>query len=98
MNPEIEAQIKHVQAVNQLLTDYSKSQSGMIKHLKSVIIVLHICFTLIICTMIVGFFWYESQFETKETTTTTLETEGDNADINSVTNGDMYNDNSTHNE
>lgn len=51
---------------------------------------------------------YESQFETVETETTTTTTEtvtdtdmstsGENANINNVTNGDMYNDNATHNE
>lgn len=95
---EIEAQIKHVQAVNQLLADYNKTQAEVIKHLRGMLIVLFLCFTAIICTMVSGFFWYESQFETREVTTTTLETEGDDADINSVTNGNMYNDNAIHNE
>ena len=50
--------------------------------------------------MIAGFFWYESQYETSESTVTTTEltTEGENANINNVTNGDMYNDNAVHNE
>lgn len=50
------------------------------------------------CT-IAGFLWYESQWEyvTTETITTTQEVEGDSAEINNVE-GNLYKDNSTHNE
>jgi hypothetical protein len=48
--------------------------------------------------MVIGFFYYESQFDITETTTTELQTSGENANINNVSNGDMYNDNSVHNE
>ena len=52
--------------------------------------------------MVGGFFYYESQFETVETATTMTDTDlttrGENANINNVTNGDMYNDDVTHNE
>ena len=98
MGDNFEQELKHMQAINQLLTDYSQSQALLIKQLKNAIVTICICFTVIICVMIGGFFWYESQFETKEVTTTELSTEGDNADINSVTNGNMYNDNAVHNE
>ena len=50
--------------------------------------------------MIVGFFVYESQFETEaiETQTTiTQEVSGDGSDINNV-DGNQYNDNATHNQ
>ena len=60
--------------------------------------VITISFTIIICCMVVGFFYYESKFETVEATTTTdtdLTTSGENANINNVTNGDMYNDYAT---
>lgn len=98
MSLDVEENNKQLQAVNELLKDYSKAQTETIKQLKLALIVVSICFSLIICTMVAGFFWYESQFEVTETTTTTLEAEGENANINSVTNGDMYNDSSTHNE
>lgn len=102
MNHDEEMQLKQIQAINQLLVDQSKSKSETIKQLKSAVIVVAVCFTIIICCMIGGFFWYESQFEvvdTKtETTVTELTTEGENANINNVTNGNMYNDNATHNE
>ena len=91
-----ESQIKHVQAINELLSDYSKSQADTIKQLKNTLIIVSVCFTLIITAMLIGFFWYESQFETTETTTTTMETQCSEAEINSVTNGDMYNDAARH--
>ena len=98
MNSEAEEINKEQQAMNELLKDSLKIQAETIKMLKVSLLVVSICFSLIICTMVAGFFWYESQFETVETTTTTLETEGENANINNVSNGNMYNDDSTHNE
>lgn len=97
---EQEAQIKQLQALNELLADHGKVQTDIIKQLKLTIVVVSICFAIIICTMVCSFFWRESQYgtTTTETTTTTLSTEGENAEINNVTNGDMYNDSSTHNE
>lgn len=93
-----ETQIKQVEAVNRLLIDHTKAQTLIIKQLKTAIIAVCICFTAIIVSMIAGFFWYESQFETTESTVTTMETEGENANINAVTNGDMYNDSAQHND
>jgi uncharacterized protein YpmB len=82
-----------------LLLDTNKMQNKMIKHFRILILVIVISFSLIICSMVVGFFWYESQFDTTTTTTTTdMETQGENANINNVTSGDMYNDNAVHNE
>lgn len=89
---------RQIEALNKLLTDHSKTQSAIIKQLQKAVIIVSICFTCILVVMIGCFFWYESRFETTETTTTELSTEGENADINSVTNGDMYNDDATHNE
>ena len=93
-----ETQIKQVEAVNKLLIDHTKAQTLIIRQLKNTIIAVCICFTAIIVSMIAGFFWYESQFETTESTVTTMETEGENANINAVTNGDMYNDSAQHND
>lgn len=51
---------------------------------------------------VLGFLWYESQFEYSTsdtsyttTTTTTQSVDGDNCDINNV-NGNQYNDNAVH--
>ncbi len=91
-------ELEQVHALNKILTECNKAQVNTIRHFKNILITLLICVTVSFCVMIIGFFWYESQFDTTETTTTEMSTEGDNADINSVTNGDMYNDSSTHNE
>lgn len=98
MSDRYETQIKQVEAVNRLLVDHAKAQMLIIRQLKNTIVVVCICFTAIIVSMIAGFFWYESQFETTESTVTTMETEGENANINAVTNGDMYNDSAQHND
>lgn len=98
MGEEYKSQIKQIEAVNKLLIDQTKSQSLVIRQMKIIMITACICFTIVIGTMVAGFFWYESQFETTEMTTTTMETEGENANINAVTNGDMYNDSAQHND
>jgi hypothetical protein len=91
-------------STNDLLLDVCKNQRKTIKSLKTICITVIVCFSLIICTMVAGFFYYESQFDivdsttTQETTTTELKTSGENANINNVSNGDMYNDNAIHNE
>lgn len=91
-------------AMNSILFDTAKNQENLIKHFRKMLVVVSICFTVIICAMVAGFFWYESQFDTVETesttttTTTDMDTSGENANINNVTNGDMYNDSATHNE
>ena len=99
---ELELENERLSAVNKILLDTAKSQESLIKHFRKMLIAITISFTIIICSMIGGFFYYESQFETVETETITTDTDlttsGENANINSVTNGDMYNDNATHNE
>lgn len=94
------SQIEQLEAINKLLTDYGKAQTQLVHQLKNTVIIVTIAFMVILCSMVFGFFWYESQYDTTTSTitTTTLTTEGENANINSVTNGDMYNDDSTHTE
>ena len=97
---ELKIENERLSAVNGILLDTAKNQEKLIKQFRKMLLVIVVCFACIICCTTIGFFWYESQFETVETTTTTtdMDTSGDNADINNVTNGDMYNDNATHNE
>ena len=99
---ELKLENERLSAVNRILLDTAKSQESLIKHFRKMLAVITISFTIIICCMVVGFFYYESQFETVETTTTTTDTDlttsGEDANINNVTNGDMYNDDATHNE
>ena len=99
---ELKLENERLSAVNGVLLDTAKSQESLIKHFRKMLIAITISFTIIICCMVGGFFYYESQFETVETATTTTDTDlttsGENANINNVTNGDMYNDDATHNE
>ena len=99
---ELKVENERLSAVNGVLLDTAKSQESLIKHFRKMLIAITISFTIIICCMVGGFFYYESQFENVETTTTTTDTDlttsGENANINNVTNGDMYNDDATHNE
>lgn len=97
---ELKVENERLSAVNKILLDTAKNQESLIKHFRKMLIAVTISFTIIICSMVGGFFYYESQFETIETTTTTtdMSTSCENANINNVTNGDMYNDNATHNE
>ena len=94
-------QVEQTQAMNELLLEMVKNQketSG--KNLK-VFIVTIVCYTLLLISMVVGFFVYESQFETTYTTetvtTTTQEVSGEDSEINNIQ-GNMYKDNATHNE
>lgn len=86
--------------LNNVLLDVTKAQEKALSSFKILLIAIIASFTLIICAMVAGFFYYESQFETVETktTATTLSTEGENANINNVTNGNQYNDDAVHNE
>ena len=97
---KLESELEKEEALNRLLLDTDKSQNTAIGHFHKMVVVLLICFTVTVCTMTIGFFYYESQFDvgttTAGTTTTSMETDGANANINNVTDGDTYNDNSVH--
>ena len=88
------------EATNRLLLDMVKNQKEYISGVLKIFIITLVCYTLILISMIIGFFIYESQFETEvvETQTTiTQEVSGDGSDINNVE-GNQYNDNATHNQ
>ena len=88
---------------NKLLMDLVKNQKANNKNLTKTFIAVVIGYTLILMTLIIGFFVYESQFEIEEKAVTqtklSLEQEasGEDAEINNVM-GNMYKDNATHNE
>ena len=92
---QIEAELEKEEALNRLLLDTDKNQNAAIGHFRKMVVVLLICFTVTVCTMAIGFFYYESQFDVG-TTTTSMETDGANANINNATDGDMYNDSAVH--
>ena len=96
---ELKLENERLSAVNGVLLDTAKNQESLIKHFRKMLIAVTVSFTIIICCMVGGFFYCESQFETVEIATTTTDTDlttsGENANINNVTNGDMYNDDAT---
>lgn len=98
---EYKDQVEQAQAMNELLLEIVKGQREVNKKNLKVFIATIVCYTLLLISMVVGFFVYESQFETAYTTetvtTTTQEASGENSEINNVQ-GNMYNDNATHNE
>ena len=91
---QLERENERLSVLNSILFDTAKSQEKLIKQFRKMLLVVVVCFACIICCMTIGFFWYESQFETTTTTTTTtdMNTSCENANINNVTDGDMYND------
>lgn len=93
--------LEQSQAMNQLLLEVTKSQKENQKALIRILIVSMACYTILLMTLIIGFFWYESQFEYVQETVTeetlTQEVSGENSEINNVE-GNLYKDNSIHNE
>ena len=92
---------KQVEATNKLLLQMVKNQKENNKNMIRVFIITMCCMTILLVSMIIGFFVYESQFETElETTnetTITQEVSGEDSTINNVE-GNQYNDNATHNQ
>lgn len=95
--------VEQMEVANKLLLDMVKSQRKNNTNTFKIFITTLICYTLILISMVIGFFVYESQFEVtdaiKETSTKTIEQEvsGDGSEINNVE-GNMYKDNAIHNE
>lgn len=89
-------------AIDELLVNMAQQQRKTNAELVKIIKCVIIGYTMIVISMVVGFFWYESQFEVVTTTSTTTTTEidqevsGENSEINNVS-GNYYKDNATHN-
>lgn len=78
----------NMEATNKLLLEMVQNQKESNENLIKVLKVTIICFTFLIISLVVGFFIYESQFETLQTVTTQeADTKGGNAIIN--TGGDI---------
>ena len=91
---------KDLELANRVLLELSKNQKENNKSLLKVLIINIICCTLLVMTLVIGFFVYESQFDMANVVTTetvTQEGSGEESDINNVE-GNQYNDNATHNE
>ena len=88
-----------LQLANELLLEMAKNQRENFKKATHAYIVATCGLLVLMVAMVVGFFWYESQFEVTDTVTTektiTQEVSGDESDI---VNGDQYNDNAVHNQ
>ena len=87
--------------LTQLLIEVIQNQKKNAKSLIRFLVIIVICFTIIICSMVGGFFWYESQFEYVETQTYSeqidQEVSGEGSSINNIE-GNQYNGNAIHND
>lgn len=101
MNHVENQNFEQVQATNKLLLEMVKNQRDNTRNIVRLFIITVICYTVLLVAMILGFFWYESQFTYTEEIITeeviTQEVSGDDAEINNVE-GNMYKDNATHND
>ena len=82
-------EIMEDKALLQILVDmlaYYKHQARMLVWVVVIVLLMHLA-------TIIGFLYYESQFETTVTTTTTTKQDV-NGDDGSIVNGDQYNDKS----
>ena len=95
-----EETLEQSQAMNHLLLEMVKTQKENYKALMRIFIMTVAMYTFILVSMIIGFFWYESQFATTTEVVTrevTQEVSGNDSEINNVE-GNMYKDNAIHNE
>lgn len=96
-----EEQLEQSQAANALLLEMVRNQKSNAKNIIKIFVITIVCYTLLLITMIVGFFVYESKFEAYEEvvteTTTTQEVSGEGSEINNVE-GNLYKDNAVHNQ
>lgn len=100
MNQEHET-LQQSQSINELLLEMLRNQKKNQKNMLKLYAVTIICYTVILLSMVFGFFWYESQFEVYEQvvteTTTTQEVSGEGSEINNVEEN-MYKGTAIHNE
>ena len=88
-----------LELTNKLLLEMVKNQKENFAKATRAYIATICGLVLLMIAMVIGFFWYESQFEITDTLTTektiTQEVSGDDSDI---VNGNQYNDNAIHNQ
>lgn len=74
----------NMEATNKLLLEMVQNQKSNSSNLVKIFIVTIICYTVLLLSMIIGYFVYESQFETLQTITSQeADTNGGDAIINS---------------
>lgn len=64
---------ENMEAINKLLLDMTQNQKMSNNNLVKVFIATIICYTILLISMVVGFFIYESQFEIIDTETQSYE-------------------------
>lgn len=84
-NKNIEKELNsNMEATNKLLLEMVQNQKSNSSNLVKIFIVTIICYTVLLLSMIIGYFVYESQFETLQTITSQeADTNGGDAIINS---------------
>lgn len=74
----------NMEITNKLLLEMVRNQKINSTNLVKIFIITIICYTVLLLSMVFGYFYYESQFETFQTVTTQeADTNGGNAIINS---------------
>lgn len=78
----------------QLLLNMVDNQKLQMHNQTKTFIIVIVCYTILLLSMVIGFFIYDSQFEYTDTVTKTItqEVSGDDSEISN------YNDNAVHNE
>lgn len=86
-------------SIKKLMSDVQSEYLKSNKTKDKIIVLLIVLMFLEAAVFFGGFVWYESQYETVETESYELNTEGENASIDyDNVSGNQYNDNATHNE
>lgn len=89
-----------LEVTNKLLMEMVSNQRETMKSNSRIFITVIVCYTIILVSMVAGFFIYESQFDVLDSNLNyeyEQEVSGNDSEINNVS-GDMYKDNSSHNE
>lgn len=89
-NTNIEKDLNNnMEATNKLLLEMVQNQKTSIANIVKMFIITIVCYTVLLLSMIIGFFIYESQFETFQTVTSQeADTAGGDAIINGS--GEIY--------
>lgn len=92
LNKENKRNDEQLEVTNKLLLDMVKNQKSSTSNLVKVFITTIICYTILLITMVVGYFVYESQFEVTEWETQVIqeqEAETDDGGNATVNGGDI---------
>lgn len=98
-----EEKFSQAELTNKLLLDMIKNQKKNMSVFLRAFVITICCYTIILVSMVVGFFAYESQYEVTDQVTDTItesverEVSGEDSSINNVK-GDQYTGSAVHNE